>query len=126
MEVVWHGHYVKYLEIARTELMASLGLNWPTIRDLGYSMPVVDLQLRYVKPARYGQRITILSRIANPVSPALTVDYQIVESGQQLAYGQTRQVYCRLADQSLCFQIPDVILEKFLAAAPEANPDQRV
>ena len=52
MHVVWHGHYVKYLEVARCALLDKLGHNYTHMLDSGYAWPVIDLQLRYVRGAR--------------------------------------------------------------------------
>ncbi|MGB2150435.1 MAG: acyl-CoA thioesterase, partial [Cobetia amphilecti] len=52
MEVAWHGHYVRYLEIARCKLLDMLDYNYPQMRDSGYAWPVIDLRLRYAGPAR--------------------------------------------------------------------------
>jgi len=41
MEVAWHGHYVKYLEIARTAMMRKIGLDFPQLRDSGHVWPIV-------------------------------------------------------------------------------------
>jgi acyl-CoA thioester hydrolase len=46
IHVVWHGHYVKYLEQARCELLDLLGHNYDAMRASGYAWPVIDLHLR--------------------------------------------------------------------------------
>ena len=50
MEVVWHGHYVKYLEIVRGVLLDSIDYNYAQMKASGYLWPVIDLHLRYVAP----------------------------------------------------------------------------
>ena len=62
MNIVWHGHYVKYFEMARCALLDKLGHNYTQMREAGYAWPVIDLQLRYVRGATFGQRI--LRRVA--------------------------------------------------------------
>lgn len=49
MHVVWHGHYVKYLEVARCALLDKIGHNYTHMLDSGYAWPVIDMQLRYVR-----------------------------------------------------------------------------
>src|SRR5690606_15969157 len=46
MNVVWHGHYVKYLEVARCALLDQIGHNYTQMLASGYGWPVIDLQLR--------------------------------------------------------------------------------
>ena len=59
MGVAWHGHYVKYFEVARGALMDKFSYGYAEMAKSGYSWPVVELKLRYVHPARLGQKITI-------------------------------------------------------------------
>ena len=63
MEVAWHGHYVKYFEIARCALLDQFDYNYPQMRDSGYAWPVIDLHLRYARPARFGQRVTVTATV---------------------------------------------------------------
>ncbi len=51
MEVVWHGHYVKYLEIVRGVLLDSIDYNYAQMKASGYLWPVIDLHLRYAASA---------------------------------------------------------------------------
>ena len=63
MSVVWHGHYAKYFEIARCALLEKIDYNYPQMRDSGYAWPVIDLNMRYIKPAVFGQVITVRAHI---------------------------------------------------------------
>ena len=59
MEVVWHGHCAKYFEIARCALLEKINYSYPQMRNSGYLWPVIDLRMRYIKPAVFGQIITV-------------------------------------------------------------------
>lgn len=54
MNVVWHGAYPLYLEDAREKFGAKYGLEYLTIFNNGYFAPLVDMQIKYHKPLRYG------------------------------------------------------------------------
>lgn len=60
MEIVWHGNYVRYLETARCALLDSIGYNYPQMKESGYAWPVIDLHLRYVKPAVFLDRKSVV------------------------------------------------------------------
>ena len=47
--VAWHGHYAKYFEIARCALLDSFGYGYNAMRESGFSWPVIDMRIRYVK-----------------------------------------------------------------------------
>lgn len=63
MGIVWHGHYLKYVEIARCALMRKAGLDLPAMDQAGLAWPIVTCDLKYLRPLRYGQRITVEARL---------------------------------------------------------------
>src|SRR4051794_22169571 len=63
MQIVWHGHYVKYLEVARCALLESVGYGYLQMKESGYAWPVIDMNLRYVGSATFGQRLTLRAEI---------------------------------------------------------------
>jgi acyl-CoA thioester hydrolase len=113
MEVVWHGHYVKYLEIARGALLDSIGYNYPEMRDSGYLWPVVDLQIRYIAPARFGARLNLRAEIVEWEN-RLKIEYLISEasSGKRLTRASTTQVAVEIATGEMCFASPAVLAER--------------
>lgn len=113
MEVVWHGHYVKYIEIARGALLDSIGYNYPEMRDSGYLWPVVDLQIRYVAPARFGARLKLRAEIVEWEN-RLKIEYLISEasSGKRLTRASTTQVAVEIATGEMCFASPAVLFER--------------
>jgi len=64
MEIVWHGHYAKYFEIARCALLDKFAYNYVEMKASGYAWPIIELKTRYIKPARFGQDILVRARIA--------------------------------------------------------------
>ena len=58
MQVAWHGHYLKYFELARCALLRSFDYDYPQMQASGYLWPIVECELKYIRPARYGQRLT--------------------------------------------------------------------
>ncbi|MGG1635442.1 thioesterase family protein [Paenibacillus sp. FSL K6-3182] len=65
MGVVFHGNYVTWFEIGRTEWIRNAGYDYKTIEEQGLLLPVIDLQCRYVQPARYDDTVIVCTRIAD-------------------------------------------------------------
>ena len=63
MAVVWHGHYIKYFELARSALLQKFDYDYPQMRDSGFAWPIVDMRSKYVGPVRYGQKIKVRAKI---------------------------------------------------------------
>ena len=99
MDVVWHGHYVKYLEVARCALLDRIGHNYTQMKAAGYAWPVIDLQLRYVQAARFGQRLIVRAGLVEWQN-RLKIHYLVsdVASGERLTRASTVQVAVCLAD----------------------------
>lgn len=60
MGVVYHGHYAQFYEIGRTEAIRDLGFAYKDMEAMGVIMPVVDLQIKYLQPARYDDVIRVI------------------------------------------------------------------
>lgn len=121
MEIVWHGHYVKYLELARGVLLDKIDYNYRAMKASGYIWPVIDLHLRYIAPAAYDQRLKLRAEIIE-WEHRLRIMYLISDalSGRRLCRGTTTQVAVEIATQEMCFVSPPVLFEK-LGVAPSGN-----
>ncbi|MDR3212888.1 MAG: acyl-CoA thioesterase [Azoarcus sp.] len=113
LEICWHGHYVRYLEIARTALLRSFGYDYPDMRDSGYAWPVIELHIRYAQPLRYRQRIVIEAAVVEWEN-RLKIDYTIRDaaSGQRLTRAYTVQVAVDMRTREMCLVSPAVLAEK--------------
>lgn len=118
MEIVWHGHYVKYLEIVRGALLDSIDYNYAAMKASGYLWPVIDMHLRYIAPAAYGQRLRLRAEILEWEN-RLKIAYLInnAATGRRLSRATTTQVAVDVATQEMCFVSPAVLFEK-LGVAP--------
>ena len=113
MAVVWHGHYAKYFEIARCALLEKINFNYPQMRDSGYAWPVIDLNMRYIKPAVFGQVITVRAHIIEWEN-RLKINYLITDklTGLRLTKGYSIQVAIDSQTKEMCFESPRVLLGK--------------
>jgi acyl-CoA thioester hydrolase len=63
MGVVFHGNYLTWFEIGRTELVRHFGMSYRTIEQRGMLLPVIDLDCSYLSPARYDDLLIICTTI---------------------------------------------------------------
>ena len=108
MQIVWHGHYVKYLEVARCAFLDALGYNYTVMLEHGHAWPVVKLDLKYVRPARFGQKIRVDMDMTEYES-CLRIDYTLRDaaSGEKLTQAHTTQVAQRIDNGEMQFQTPE-------------------
>jgi acyl-CoA thioester hydrolase len=118
MEVVWHGHYMKYLELARCALLQRFDYDYPQMRESGYLWPIVDLRTKYVRSARFGQRLKVRAQIVEWEN-RLKIDYLISDaaSGEVVTRAHSIQVAVDLRTGEMCFASPAALLER-LGIAP--------
>lgn len=119
MEIVWHGHYAKYFEIARCALLDAIDYNYRQMKASGYAWPVVDMHTRYAQPIRFGQKIVVTATLVEWEN-RLKINYLIRDqvSGRRLSVGSTTQVAVEMKGGELCFLSPPVIFEKLGLKAP--------
>lgn len=113
MEVVWHGNYAKYLEQARCALLDSIGYNYPQMQASGYLWPIIDMHLRYIGPAVFGQSIRVHAAIVE-WECRLKIAYLITDAktGKRLTRATTTQVAVEIATGEMCFASPPALCEK--------------
>ena len=113
MEIVWHGNYVRYLEVVRCALLERIGYNYQQMKDSGYAWPIIDLQLRYAGPASFGQTLKLRASIVEWEN-RLKIDYLITDaaSGRRLTRASTTQVAVDIATREMCFVSPAILLQK--------------
>lgn len=113
MAVVWHGHYLKYLETARWKLMDGLGYGFTTMRDSGFLWPIIETHLRHVRAAAFRDRIAVTASLVEWHS-RLAVNYVIVQAGggARVARARTVQVAVDRATGELQFACPAEFVDR--------------
>lgn len=111
--IVWHGNYARYFEVARCALLESFDYNYPQMARSGYNWPVVDLRVRYLRPAVFAQRLDVTATLRE-WQYRLRIGYRITDtaSGARLTEGETVQVAVDLASGKMCLPCPAVLADK--------------
>ena len=113
MAVVWHGHYLKYFELARCALLQKIDYDYPQMRDSGFAWPVVDFRTKYVAPLRYEQKVKVTAKITEWEN-RLKIEYLVadIESGKVLTRAYSIQVAVDMRTHEMCFSSPKILLQK--------------
>jgi acyl-CoA thioester hydrolase len=92
--VVWHGHYVQYLEVARNALCAAFGLTPKDALAHGYKVPITRVALSLKRPARLDDRLEVSAvlLVAETAKLAMTYEIRRLPERTLLATGETEQV----------------------------------
>ncbi|WP_305075408.1 acyl-CoA thioesterase [Propionivibrio sp.] len=110
MNVAWHGHYVKYFEIARCALLRRFDYDYPQMQASGYLWPIVECHLKYIRPALYGQTLRVRATLLE-YENRIKIGYEIsdIETGERLTKGYTTQVAVDATTRELQFVSPPIV-----------------
>ena len=110
--VAWHGHYVTWMEVGRNELAGRFGLDAEQIAAAGFIAPVVLLEVKYLRPARFGEELRI--RISLRRMETATLEFLATIIGQDGRKCATGRVVHSLTDSegTLQYSLPPLVRER--------------
>lgn len=113
MRIVWHGHYLKYFEVARCELLEKIGFGYREMAASDYSWPVIDVSVKYVQAIAFEQKITVVATLKE-FDLRLKVDYLIKDSStdQRLTKGHTIQAAVDQKTNQITMPLPRIFTDK--------------
>lgn len=110
MGYVYYGNYAAYYEVARVEMLRSLGTSYKAMEAGKIMMPVLELKCKYIKPARYDELITI--RVTIPTKPAVRIlfKYELFnEQDELINIGETTLVFIDMDKNKPCMPSQDFL-----------------
>lgn len=116
MNVVWHGNYPRYLEVARCELLRLFDYDYPQMHESGYAWPIVDMQIKYIASAVFTQKIKVAAYLKE-FENRLRIDYVITDSltNKRLTKASTTQVAVEVSSKEMQFESPAILFNKLKA-----------
>lgn len=116
MLVVWHGHYVAYIEEARRALGRRYGVDYTTFFAHNTPAPVAQLHMDYLAPARLPDTLTVTARLFKCEAAKLEFEYEIRRQSNRslLAFGTSLQVFTNLQGE-LLLTLPPFMVERYRA-----------
>ncbi|MBL8909409.1 MAG: acyl-CoA thioesterase [Archangium sp.] len=111
MNVVWHGHYVKFFEVARSELMQKFNYDYMAMRESGFFWPIVDMRIKFVRPAALHQLLKVKATITEFES-RLRVEYRITSGTETVTKGYTIQVAVDANTMEMQWVCPKILWER--------------
>jgi len=122
MQIVWHGNYLKYFEVARQALFKKYGIDMPRYtEDTRYVFPVVRSMIKHIWPLRFDDEF-ICTAVVKEARVKIVLDFEIklISNGKLCVKGWTEQVAVLLPEMEMVFQIPEEI-QKALSGAEQVK-----
>ena len=84
MGYVYYGNYPLYYEVARTDMIRKLGWPYKKIEESGVMLPVLSLNVKYIKPAFYDDELTIKTYIKKLPTVRIEFEYEVYNKKEEL------------------------------------------
>lgn len=113
MGVVYYANYLVWFEVARAELLRTLGWSYREMEDQGVILPVIEAHCEYRRPARYDDMVEIRTagRVDSPVRMTFTYEVRIAGDAQPAATGHT--VHAAVRPDGRPTRLPERVREAF-------------
>ncbi len=109
MGYAYHGNYVQYFEIGRTEILRELGFPYARMEKDGVLCPVMSMQFRFVRPAMYDELIKICTEIRKMPDDKVVFHHELYnEKGKLLCGGSVKLAFVSSDTRRRC-QVPEVL-----------------
>ncbi|MHB8771814.1 MAG: acyl-CoA thioesterase [Syntrophales bacterium] len=111
MQIVWHGNYLKYFDIARSELYDRLGVDLFAFHDrTRYIFPIIRSSVKHIRPLKRGDEFICRATVKEARTKIVVAfEIRLVKDGTVCARGSTEQVAVREPEMEMEFSIPEDI-----------------
>lgn len=112
MGVVYYGNYPQYFEVGRVETLRQLGVTYRNMEEDGIMLPVLKLEVKYLKSALYDDELTIKTFLREIPSTRITFHHEIYNSsGELLTVGLVQLVFVN-AETRRPMRCPQYVVDK--------------
>ena len=111
MQIVWHGNYLNYFEMARAALFEDNGVDLYSYYERHQLIfPIIRTSTKHIFPLRHRDEIICKATLSD-AHVKLVVDFEIrkVADGKICARGRTEQVTVKTPEMETLFSIPQDI-----------------
>lgn len=112
MGYVYHGNYAQYFEMGRIEWLRSLGVSYKEMEDSGIIMPVINLNVNYLKPAIYDDLLTLRTTIISKPTARIIFAYKLYNEKKDLLTTATSTLVFVNKKTNRPMRAPKILLDK--------------
>jgi len=96
MGIVYHGNYLPWFEVARTQLLREQGFPYRQLEADGYRVPVLEVAAKFIRPATYDDSLTVVATIREKPLLRIRIEYEVYRGDELLVTGYTTHAFCDL------------------------------
>lgn len=120
MGIVHHSNFIRFYEVARTEMLREFGTTYQEMEQVGVMLPVLDVQAHYISPAYDDDLLTIRVTLAEMPKVKMRFDFEIYrENGDRINTGTVTLAFMNSVTRRAC-RAPKYFLDLLKPYFPEA------
>ena len=111
MQIVWHGNYLKYFDVARQALLKECGVDLNRyMKEKGYAFPIIRSIVKHISPLRFDDEF-ICTAVLKEATVKIVFDFEIklISNNKVCTKGRSEQVALRVPEMEMAFLIPEEI-----------------
>ncbi len=116
MQIVWHGNYLKYFDVARQALFRECGVDLHRyMKEKGYAFPIIRSTVKHISPLRFDDEF-ICTAVLKETTVKIVVDFEIklISNDRVCTKGRSEQVALQVPEMEMAFLIPEEIKNALL------------
>ena len=115
MGYMYYGNYAEFFEVARTEMLRSMGMTYKGMEEAGIMMPVLEMRCKYLKPARYDEEIRVKVIVAKFPGVRINFRYELYNEQDEFIHeGETTLAFIDMKRNRPCLP-PEEFQQKLRA-----------
>lgn len=111
MQYAYHGNYPQYFEMGRIEWLRSLGVSYKKMEENGIMLPVINLNINYLKPAKYDNLLTLKTTLESKPSAKIIFNYELFFGNNLITTASSTLVFVNM-ETNRPTRPPKYILDK--------------
>ena len=112
MGYVYYGNYAQFFEVGRVEWLRNLGVSYKSLEESGVMLPVLNLNINYMKPAKYDDLLTIVTTLTKKPLVKIEFDFEVYnEKNELLTTGFTSLVFIDMK-RNKPTKVPQTLLDQ--------------
>ncbi|MBS3992369.1 MAG: acyl-CoA thioesterase [Bacteroidetes bacterium] len=114
MGYVYYGNYAQYLEVGRVEWLRNIGISYKSMEENGIILPVSNLNITYLKPAKYDDVITLKTTLVKLPTAKIEFSYELFnEQNNKLIEAKTTLVFVDV-NKNRPTKAPPILIDKLI------------
>ncbi len=111
INIMWHGHYIRYMENARFALFKTVDYDYDKMVAKDVIWPLIKIDIKYIRPIYMGDTIRINTRLVE-MEHRLVVDYVFYDSDDnKLCKATTHQMAIDVNTREAVYEVPKLLQE---------------